>query len=235
MFLFCSMDMAPPDPKDAAAREAADAARLEQHRARLERLAEVGMEMVEALRAEMIAARERGETAAAAEAARAFAPLARAVRHTAALDMRLVRDARLARAEAERDQWRDEARLGRRARKEEARGRIQDIITLAGESRGREALERRLHQRLDREDDRDAGLFAPDAPLGPAIGRLCYELGVKPDWDTCDGEPWAPEAFDAYQALARERPLEVELANPDQNGEPTPPTIITIGPRRPSG
>ena len=231
MFLFCSMDMAHSDPDDPTAREAGEVVR--RHRARLERLAEVGMEMVEALRAEMIAARERGETAAAAEAARGFAHLARAVRHAIALDARLVRDARLSRAEAERDQWRAEAWRGRRGRKEEGRGLVQHLITHTGQG----SLERRLHDRLDREDDRDAALFAPDAPLGAAIGRLCYELGVKPDWDACDGLSWAPEAFDAYQALAREQPLEVELVTgaKDENGDPLPSKIITIGPRRPSG
>ena len=232
------MNMAPPDPEDAAAREAEDAVRLERHRARLERLAEVGMEMVEALRAEMIAAQGRGDVAAAGEAARGFAHLARAVRHTISLDARLVRDARLGRAEAERDRWRDEARLGRHARKEEARELLQDMIEHhTGDSRGRESLARRLHQRLDREDDRDTALFAANTPIGPAIGRLCYELGVRPDWTACDGEPWAPEAFDAYQALARERPQEVNILHfaPDEDGEPKPPTRVIFGPRRPSG
>ena len=230
------MDMAPPDPEDGNAREAEDAARLARHRARLERLAEVGMEMVEALRAEVIAAQARGDVAAAADGAREVGHLARAVRHTIALDARLVRDARLGRAEAERDKWRDEARLGRRARKEEARGLVQDLIAHS-DSRSHEGLERRLHQRLDREDDRDAALFGPDMPVGPAIGRLCYELGVRPDWTSFDGEPWAPEAFDAYQALARERPQEVNILNSgqDENGEPIPPTRITFGPKRPSG
>ena len=231
------MDMAPPDPEeitpDAAAQEA-DAA-VRRHRAWLERLGEVGMEMVEAVRAEMIAA--RGDATAVTEAARTFAHLARAVRHTIALDARLLRDARLSRAEAERDRWRDEAWLGRRARKEQVRARVQDLIAHDSQSRSQHGLERRLHQRLDREDDRDAALFAADAPLGLAIGRLCYELGVRPDWQAFDGQPWAPEAFDAYQALSRERPLEVELAglDTDANGDPLPPTIITIGPRRPSG
>jgi hypothetical protein len=227
------MTTTPPAPEDAAAHEADEIVR--RHRVRLERLAEVGMEMVEALRAEMIAAQGRGDVAAAGETARGFAHLARAVRHAIALDARLVRDARLGCAQAERDQWRDEARLGRRARKEEARELVQDIIAHAGESRG--GLERRLHQRLDREDDRDTALFAPGAPLGPAIGRLCYELGVRPDWTRCDGEPWAPEAFDAYQALARERPLEVDILNfgLDAAGDPQPPTRVIFGPRRPSG
>jgi len=231
------MHTTPPDPDDAAALEADDAARLARHRARLERLAEVGMEMVEALRAEMISAQGRGDVTAAGEAARGLGHLARAVRHTVALDTRLARDARLRRAEAERDRWRDEARVGRRARKDEVREHVQALIARAGDSRGREALERRLHQRLDREDDRDTALFAPDTPLGPAIGRLCYELGVRPDWEACDGEPWAPAAFDAYQALARERPVVVDILKfaPDENGDPQPPTEVIFGPRRPSG
>ena len=232
------MDMAPPDPEDATARETGDAARMVRHQARLERLTEVGMEMVEALRAEMIAARDQGEPTAAADAARSFRHLERAVRQSIALDARLMREARLGRVEAERDRWRDEARLGRRARKEEARELLQDMIEHhTGDSRGRESLARRLHQRLDREDDRDTALFALDAPLGPAIGRLCYELGVRPDWTACDGEPWAPEAFDAYQALARERPQEVNILHfaPDENGESKPPTRVIFGPRRPSG
>ena len=235
MFLFCSMDMTQPTPHDPTAREADEVVR--RHRARLERLAEVGMEMVEALRGEVIAAQTRGDLSAAAEAARGFAHLARAVRHTIALDMRLVRDARLSRAEAERDQWRAEAWRGRRGRKEEVRGLVQHLIAGVGEARGQGSLERRLHDRLDREHDRDAALFAPDASVGAAVGRLCYELGVKPDWDACDGLSWAPEAFDAYQALARERPLEVEIVTSakDENGDPKPNTIVTIGPRRPSG
>ena len=234
MFLFCSMDMAPPEPEDDTTARAADEI-VARHRARLERLAEVGMEMVEALRGEVIAAQGQGDLAAAAEAARGFAHLARAVRHAIALDARLVRDARLSRAEAERDQWRAEAWRGRRGRKEQVRGLVQHLIAGTGESRGQGSLERKLHDRLDREDDRDAALFAPDAPLGAAVGRLCYELGVRPDWDDCGGLAWAPEAFDAYQALAREQVLEVEIANPDKDGQPQPPTIVTIGPRRPSG
>ena len=237
MFMFCSMNMAPPTSEDTAAREAADVARLGQHRARLERLAEVGMEMVEALRAEMIAARGQGDVTAAAEAARGFAHLARAVRHAIALDARLLRDARLGRAEAERDLWRDEARLGRQDRKEAVRGLVQGLIAHGGEGRRQDVLERKLHQRLDREDDRDAALFAPGLSLGQAIGRLCHELGLKPDWTCCDGEPWAPEAFDVCQALAHEQPLVVELANvgEDEAGNPLPPTLVTIGPKRPSG
>ena len=231
------MAVAPPTPDDTAAREADDAVRLERHRARLERLAEVGMEMVEALRGEVIAAQARGDLSAASEAARSFAHLSRAVRHAIALDARLVRDARISRAEAERDQWRAEAWRGRRGRKEEVRGLIQHLIATTGESRGQGSRERKLHDRLDREDDRDAALFAPDAPLGAAVGRICYELGVKPDWNECDGLSWAPEAFDAYQALAREQPLEVEIVTSakDENGDPRPNKIITIGPRRPSG
>ena len=111
------------------------------------------------------------------------------------------------------------------------------LFRSADGGRGRERFERKLHQRLDREDERDAALFGPGAPLGPAIGRLCYELGVRPDWTVCDGEPWAPEAFDAYQALARELPLVVNVLHftPDEDGNPRPPTRVSFGPRRPSG
>ena len=206
-------------------------ARTERHRHRLERIAEIGMEMIEALRLEWAEPAPDQPRRSAPEIAQAFAQLARAVSRAAALDARLLRDAKLRALEADRDRWRHEARQGRAAVKAEVRGAVQTLIakTPAGR-KSRDSLERRLHARLDRLDD-TADAWLATTPVPEVIARICYDLGLSPDWARLDDD-WAQDAQDAFDRISHHKPLVVELVdfdNPDQPGE------MIVMRRRPSG
>jgi len=207
-------------------------ARMARHRDRLERLAEIGMARVEALEAEIAAGPPVGEPPLSAlEAARIFAYLSRAVRQAIALDARLVREAAMRRLQADRDQWRDEAWVTRRTRKQEVREALHRVIEDVPGNRSTLDLERRLDNRLDRDhDDRDA-CFA-DVPAGEIIVRIARDLGLDPDWAAYGDLPWGSDAAEAARAIGSNPNIEVHLRNWGPGCVEIEPTVIYV-PRRP--
>ena len=208
--------------------------RVERYRAWMEELAERGMAVARSLSDELVAKPEDGAPVQSprerAEMVRVFTGLSRAIGRLAAIDARLARDAERRRLTAERDAWREEARAGRQAVKERVRGVLQTIIlrdTDTSRPGARAPIERRLHARLDREDDLTDGAFVK-APFGEIIARLCYDLRIRPNWDNYKDEPWLEDAKAAYIRAAHLRPIIVEL--PDLLDEGQPSEFITIWP-----
>ena len=167
--------------------------RTERRLARLERLAEKGVGMAEALP-------EDG----AAESADSFAKLSRAVRLTSLLEEKLenalaarragliakVGAARAAIAKAEADRAEDPyapLETGRR-------GRARDLVIEAldretPDPAEADALIDALDERLLCDEAYDR---LDDLPLRDIVERLCADLQLKPDWRRWTGEGWTP-------------------------------------------
>ena len=143
--------------------------------AMLNRLAELGMTMAEAIVAQT--AKE-----GAAEAGAAFAKVAQAVRYTVKLEADVAngtahRRTRLADERAERKA----SALSKHARDKQSE--IDDGVSRAiyerhGDGEAAEALEREVEELLIADDF----LGYEDRPVGETIARLCQALGLDPDF-----------------------------------------------------
>ncbi|QUD89203.1 hypothetical protein [Phenylobacterium montanum] len=185
-------------------------ARALRHGRVLARLAEIGMEMAEALgrearaRAEAAEAGEAGP-AAAGDPGLAFSRIARAVRLTLALEARLA-EGPAERASGPEVEARREAEAARRARAEDraltervgrniiavnnqaaARKAIETLIETEAEACDIEPLLDALAERLNEPTEAD---FA-DRPVSETIARICADLGLRPDWGLWRDEAWA--------------------------------------------
>ena len=165
-------------------------ARAAQRMAMLQELGEMGMELARALKAQALAALEPEADDSAPKVTSGdpvlmFTRVARAIRQTVALEMRLAHPDR----DPEAERWRAEAAHGRRRRKDEVRGVAQDIIEIDGPAANRERLFNALDARLDAEgeDEEDFTYL----PMGVLLARVCRELGVRPNWSLWADEPWA--------------------------------------------
>ena len=193
------------DPLLAEAEESYAARRLR----RLDRLAEIGMVLAEAVgqRAAALAGDTSDEAAAEVMVlTRRFERVARSVRLTAALQAKLEAAAAKAAPDEASAQALDLQALG-----PAARAKLMDRLrrtdwfdgpyrsvsrvvkqTIKSEREAdrlseREADDMRseLHQKL-----LDPYAFA-DQPVGAVIGLICQDLGLSADWDRWEGEPWA--------------------------------------------
>ena len=174
---FIAPDPAPaPEPATAPAR-----ALIEGQMAMLTRLAQVGMELVEAV--------GREAKTAPVEAGLAFARVARAVRMTIALQSRLAKDlaaldradhmaekARTTRRRIRLSQLVEDAARAKIAAQREAGARFwadEDAIEDEIEQLSSEAYERLI----DAQDEDFSG-----RPLGEAATEICKDLGLSPGW-----------------------------------------------------
>jgi hypothetical protein len=171
-----------PDPVPADVPAPTDArALIEGQLAMLTRLAQVGMEIVEAV--------GREAKTAPIEAGLAFARVSRAVRMTIALQSRLMKDlaaldradhmaekARTTRRRIRLSQLVEDAARAKVAAQREAGGRYwadEDAIEDEIEQLSSEAYERLI----DAEDGDISG-----RPLGDVAAGICKDLGLSPDW-----------------------------------------------------
>ncbi|QUD89899.1 hypothetical protein [Phenylobacterium montanum] len=195
--MFISSDLADPQPLDPAQTRAL------RHGLILQRLVEVGMTLLGAVEREALARAEAVEAAMIAgrtlpppspqDPGLSFSRISRAVRLTLALEARVAEGQVAQPVAAEPPPPRpicaeEEARMERIAeRKAHAQEAVEKLIDAApaGEA---EALHNALAERL--EDAPDEAEFER-APVSRLIERICADLGVEPDWDLWEDEPWA--------------------------------------------
>jgi hypothetical protein len=193
-------DALPSDPSQGRPEDCPGEERTERHLRLLRELADIGMEMARAVRAQAVTqAAERDVNAAAPVAAARFAGadlglvfsrIARAVRQTLALEARLAEEGLKARAEHAARRA-GEARARAAQRKREVRNCVSDAIQVDAPPGDVEALLDELDERLG--DPDYAGDFA-DRPIGELIASICRDLGITPDWGLWEDEDWAIEA-----------------------------------------
>ena len=201
-------------PFDAQASEGVDFARpvLERQAARLEELAEIGMEIARDLRRRVAEAAAPGvEAVDPSVVALAFGRVSRAVRMTCALQTEVLDklrgvgrieayDATLA-AQAARKLAEAAARsaaaldVGKQrllARKSEIAKAMTGVIGgLHRGAEGGEAHERCIREATERlKDANDLGDIL-SRPISEIIEQICRDLGLSPDWERLAMEPWA--------------------------------------------
>ena len=165
-------DTAPsvPSAEDRAARQMA----------MLRELSELGMDLARALGAQALAEMnptdEDTPKVTTADPVLMFTRVARAVRQTVALEMRI------GRADAE-DQAEDDRALDRYeriSRRVLVREIAADAITMYAQDGRRERLLRELDDRLETERPDDACYAF--LPINVLVTRICRDLGVQPNW-----------------------------------------------------
>jgi hypothetical protein len=169
-----------PQPAPAEATERV-AARTEHCLAMLERLAEKGMAVVEAVK-------EDGS----AQSAETFAKLSRAVRLTITLIMKIQEGPRRRSADAMVESPRPDPYAPlRTGKKAEVRARVRDVIDReTPDPKDNDALVDALDERLLCDE---AYFNIADLPLRDIVERLCADLQLNPDWSRWTGEGWKPD------------------------------------------
>jgi hypothetical protein len=167
-----------PAPAEAPGRVVA---RTERCLDRLERLADKGLAMAEALP-------EDG----AAESAESFVKLSRAVRLTITLTMKTQEGPRRPKADAAGDSAPSDAYAPlRTGKKAEVRARVRDVIDReTPDPKDNDALVDALDERLLCDE---AYFDIQDLPLRDIVERLCADLQLNPDWSRWTGEGWKPD------------------------------------------
>jgi hypothetical protein len=167
---------------------------LEAQLARLDRLADMGLDLAAAL-----VAQAKGETeidVARGDIALAYGRAARAVRFTIALQSKLITDFQAAgRGETPRNDddatnitlsWDDHGQ----SRKSGAGRIIGRVIAAETDSlQERERLTREVNERLG--DDTLTGDL--NRPYSEIVADICRDLGLEPDWAVLSQEAWARE------------------------------------------
>ena len=176
--------------------------RAERHLRLLQELAEIGMDIARAVRAEAVAEDDPAERAPSrfggAEFGLVYSRIARAVRQTLALEARIAEDIDKARVEHERCRV-DVAQLVFQQRQED----IRDFVAQAIEAEAVERhtpdgdVERLLDDLDERLEDGNYDDALADAPIAELVARICDDLGVTPDWRIWDDEDWAIEHLKA--------------------------------------
>lgn len=184
----------PPAETPDMVEDAAAVARAERQGRMLARLAELGMELAEAVVAQ-------GVKEGAAEAAGAFAKLAQAVRRTIALE-----------AHVAEELGRRRGSLGekRAARREKARADHEEAKTEAIEMCISDAVDSRLDEVGETDEPNENGDIGEalraaadewltcsgefdgylQRPVGETVARLCEALGLDPDWSVETEAGW---------------------------------------------
>jgi len=197
-----SCDAAPNGPSSERMEGCARASeRTERHLRMLQRLAEIGMELAEAVgRQALEQAKAASEPAGTPQKAGpdlglVFTRISRAVRQTVALEARIAEGPLTPRAvSAALDRQAERAALAETDRRRRRKAQVGRIVKQAinAELTGIKAYqrERELRERLEDEDvETDIG----DHPIGEIIARICWDLGLDPNWRRWAEDHWAVE------------------------------------------
>jgi hypothetical protein len=200
---------------DAAAAAGAEphapgAARAERRLQRLDELADMGVDIARELHRQVLE-----KAGPAPELALAFDRVCRAVRLTQMLQEKLEREheerARQVAAEAAAEHA---ARIERKVTTVRRTVRsVLDVETEADATLDDLGLHGLMLDGADREAE-DAAFL--DRPLGEIVARICFDLGLQPDWSLWDDEPWAADAAKVQAPAERyEPPRRPQLPSPD--------------------
>lgn len=207
-----TLDIDGPEPADLPE----DRARLERRLARLDRLADLGLEIAEGLAAQ---AKGTGPQVVEGDVALAYDRVARAVRMAVMLQSRLIEDVRLARETAA---WAAQ-NVGAGVDPATARkGRVARIVKRVAEAQGGldgfqiGRVAREVCERLEHDDVYGQVMSQPVSDL---VADICFDLGLTPNWARLAEEAWAEEEIasgdvgEAFQAL---------VASPRRTAGPIP-------------
>jgi hypothetical protein len=195
--LFVHNDAALSEPDDAEARAQA---RTERQLAMLAELAEIGMQIARAVRDEAVARTEAVDAAAQpsrfgkGDLGLVYSRIARAVRQTLALEASVAEGRDNARVEQERRRV-DLGQLIFRQRQDDIREFVAQAIEADAVERhsADSDVERLLDDLDERLEDGQYDDALADAPIAELVGRICYDLGITPDWRIWDDQDWAIE------------------------------------------
>jgi hypothetical protein len=206
----------------------------------LDRLAEVGLQIAEAIGANVAqtvqdapddAAAER-RTARLSAAALAYGRAARAVRMTLALQSKLADAGGGDDASGPIEiSWMPDPAQAKAAQVK----RVQRIVRRVaddGEPLDAEALERLAAETAERLQDEDLYGDLLRTPVGEVVARICRDLGLDPDWASLAQEPWAQ---DEIRTRAPASPFAPWMPGGMPGGtDPPPRTPMTGGQRHSS-
>jgi hypothetical protein len=164
---------------------------------RLDELAELGLDMAQAIAAEK-----------ADGAVTAFSRVAKVVRLCGLLQARLVKDMEEASRHAliyapMTEQAAALAETRKRAAADPANGhkaRVERIVERQVRARHKddeEEVERLMLEACDRLDDDDIYRDVQTRPVGELVARICKDLGIDPDWERLSQEAWAQEEIES--------------------------------------
>ena len=178
------------DPIDAPAES-----RAERHLRLLQELADIGMDIARAVRAEAMAQEEAAERAPSrfgGDPGLVYSRIARAVRQTLALEARFADEVGKARFEQERRRV-DTGRLIFQRRQDDVRDYVAEAIENEGAERRipDSEVERLLDDLDERLEDGQYDDALADGPIAELVARICEDLGVSPDWRIWDDQDWA--------------------------------------------
>jgi hypothetical protein len=187
-------------------------ARAERHLRMLEKLAQLEIELAEALQRQALAAANpappaspdadaRSTPNSANDLSAAFARIARSLRLTLALQARAEEQLRAllageaAKVEVRRAEASRREAAEARARSEHHRSEVERLVQEAAEreAEDEEALESVLEALEERLNDDEAYWDLDQMPVREAVERLCDDLELAPDWSRWEGEGWTPK------------------------------------------
>jgi hypothetical protein len=178
-----------PDDSDAQAADVAGdgcAAPSAERRLRmLDRLAEAGMEMIEALTAQ---AKGSGPKVVDGDVALAFSRVSRAVRMAVLLQQQLDQGAVVSPMASQEAALKAEA--GRKKEHIRRVGRIVARVALDCGKKPERAADFAYAAR-ERLDDDDIYSLVAARPVGELVAMICRDFGLEPDWDALEQEAWA--------------------------------------------
>jgi hypothetical protein len=157
-------------------------ASLDRQIALLDRLAEAGMEMIEALVAQ---AKGSGPKVVEGDVALAFGRAARAVRLAVLLQAELARGGE------------DPADAARQAEAQDRKAKVDSVVRIvkrvARDHCGQEgfALGAYAGEASERLDNDDIYGLVATRPVGELVAMICEDLGLQPNWEHLAAEAWA--------------------------------------------
>jgi hypothetical protein len=183
-----------PFPESPCACGAGEPTRIARQLARLEELAEIGMDLARQVRREALAGEDGPPARPAADLALVFSRISRAVRQTLALEARLAADHQAEQA-AGRHIVREAARtLQTRLARDQKRAQVRVIAAEAIEAEIHEDCRAQVLAEMDERLDAYDDLERDDLerrPVGALVAEICRALGVPVDWSLWEQEEWA--------------------------------------------
>jgi hypothetical protein len=229
MFMICSeMSAAAALTETGSPASAPDAASplLARQLAQLDRLAEAGVEMAEALASQ---AKGSGPEVVEGDVALAYARVSRAVRMAVMLQSRLRDGARTeATADTARADNRPDLENMRKTRVQRIVARVFDDAHPEADQEQFEHIGADARERLD-DDDLYGDVLS--RPISELVAQVCHDLGLEPDWASLAHEPWAQREIEsgevgrplAGRVLPCERQRTGQVAQRAGGGIPPPP------------